>query len=71
MAWPGLAAPQDVYSPVIWQNADWILDPTLALEDKITSRTVAVHLWNERIRHFKGSTAPAGSFLARLQAEGA
>jgi hypothetical protein len=66
-----LAAAPEVYSPVTWQNANWILDPTLALEEKITPRTVAVHLWNERIKHFKDGPAPAGSFLARLQAEGA
>jgi hypothetical protein len=67
----GLAAPPDAYSPVVWENAHWILDPTLGLEEKITPRTIAVHLWNERIKHFKDRPAPAGSFLARLQAEGA
>jgi hypothetical protein len=33
--------------------------------------TVTVHLWNERIKHFKEKPAPKGSFLARLQQEGA
>jgi hypothetical protein len=66
-----LAAAPEVYSPVAWQNAAWILDPAAAIEDKITHRTVSLHLWNERIKHFKDRPAPAGSFLARLQAEGA
>ena len=33
--------------------------------------SVAVHLWNECIRTFKDAPAPAGSFLHRLQQEGA
>jgi hypothetical protein len=46
----------------------WILDPTLALEEKITPRTMAVHLWNERIKHFK--EGPPGRQLSRPAASG-
>jgi hypothetical protein len=31
---------------------------------------VAVHLWNECIKGFKGDPAEQGSFLGRLQEEG-
>lgn len=66
-----LAAPAEVLYPVPWQDADWILDPALKLEDMITPRTTSVHVWNSRIGHFKHRPAPPGSFLARLHAEGA
>jgi hypothetical protein len=66
-----LAEPPEVLYPVRWQDAEWIRDPAVKLEDVITERTVSVHLWNERIKLFKHDPAAAGSFLARLQAEGA
>jgi alpha 1,4-glycosyltransferase len=65
------ALPPEIFYPMPWQQADWIRDPERRLEDVTTPRTVAVHLWNERIRHFKNAPAPPGSFLARLQREGA
>lgn len=65
------AVPPEVFYPVPWQKAGWIRDPRLALEDMVSEGTVAVHLWNECIRTFKGAPAPAGSFLHRLQQEGA
>ena len=64
------AVPSDLFYPVPWQKADWILDPRLALQDMVTERSVAVHLWNECIRAFKDRPAHAGSFLYRLQREG-
>jgi hypothetical protein len=67
----GVAVPADVFYPTRWQEADWLLDPAVQLRDVITSRTVSIHLYNECIKHFKDLPAPRGSFLARLQAEGA
>ena len=64
------ALPPDILYPVPWQRAEWIRDPSLQLSDMVTGRTVAVHLWNERIRGFKNQPAPEGSFLHRLQSEG-
>lgn len=66
-----LAAAPEIYSPVRWQDAAWIADPRLRLEDRVTPRTVALHLWNERIKAFKDAPAADGSFLARLHREGA
>ncbi len=66
-----LALPRDVLYPVRWQDADWIINSRVGLEDVITARTVSVHLWNERIKTFKDLPAPPASFLARLQDEGA
>lgn len=65
------ALPTDVFYPVSWQKAGWLLDPHIRLEDMVSERTVAVHLWNECIRSFKEMQAPEGSFLQRLQREGA
>lgn len=65
------ALPPAVFYPVPWEKADWILDPTLSLDDMISDATVAVHLWNERIKAFKNAPAPVGSFLRRLHHEGA
>ena len=65
-----LALPPDALYPVAWQKADWIRDPSVAVEQVIGSRTLSIHLWNERIKGFKNLPAPAGSFLARLHEEG-
>ena len=61
----------DVFYPVPWERADWILDPRIGLQQVVSERTVAVHLWNECIRAFKDKPAPEGSFLHRIQREGA
>lgn len=61
----------DVFYPVPWQRADWLLDPRIGLQQVVSERTVAVHLWNECIRAFKDKPAPEGSFLHRIQREGA
>jgi hypothetical protein len=64
------ADPVETFYPARWQDADWILDPDIGLEDVVGERTVAVHLWNKCISHFKNEPAPKGSFLHRLQLEG-
>jgi len=66
-----LALPANVFYPMPWQRAAWICDPAIRLEQVTAPETRAVHLWNELIKGFKESPAPPGSFLARLQAEGA
>jgi len=65
------ALPPDVFYPVHWKDAAWILDPAIQLDKVVTEETVAVHLWNECIRGVKNTPAPKHSFLARLQREGA
>jgi hypothetical protein len=64
------ALPPSVLYPVPWTRAEWIRDPTLRIEDVISPDTLAVHLWNERVKEFKDKPAPEGSFLHRLQDEG-
>lgn len=65
------ALPSHLLHPVRWQDAGWIADPRKRPEDRITPETVSIHLWNERIKHLKDVPAPRGSFLHRLQSEGA
>ncbi|NEX92682.1 hypothetical protein [Caulobacter sp. 17J65-9] len=65
------ALPRSAFYPIYYRQADWILDPARPLEAIAGPETYAVHLWNKEISRFKAEPAPAGSFLARLQAEGA
>ena len=67
----GLAMGSSVFYPMHWSRSSWIVDPALSLERVVTPETRAVHLWNELIKTYKDSPAPPGSFLARLQEEGA
>lgn len=64
------ALPSDAFYPVRWQDAAWVGNPAVKLQDMITERTVAIHLWNECIKDFKNLAALEGSFLSRLQEEG-
>lgn len=64
------ARPPEAFCPMRWQDALWITDPAMDLDDVIAPETIAVHLWNERIKAVKNSPSAPGSFLARLQAEG-
>jgi hypothetical protein len=65
------ALPRSVFYPMPWTKAAWIRDPAIALEDVAAPETRTVHLWNELVKGFKDAPAPRGSFLARLQVEGA
>ena len=64
------ALPPSVFYPVPWQQAEWIVDPALRLEQMVTGETVGIHLWNECIRKIKDQPPPEGSFLHRLRMEG-
>ena len=65
-----LAKPQSVFYPADFTDANWIIDPTRGLSEFVREDTVALHLWNEKIRGFKDKPAPKGSFLAQIQEEG-
>ena len=66
-----LAKPSRIFYPTDFTEADWIVDPKRSLDEFIAPDTVALHLWNEKIKAYKNEPAPRGSFLARLQTEGA
>ncbi len=67
----GEALPVSAFYPMHYLEADWIRDASRPLETVLSADTVGVHLWNEKIKAWKDEPAPAGSFLARLHAEGA
>ena len=62
--------PPRIFYPVPWQRAEWIFEPGRTLEEEVFPESVAIHLWNERIRHRLGQSPAAGTFAARLFAEG-
>ena len=62
---------QEVFSPWSYHEAGWIVRPNERMADRVGTDTTAVHLFNQMIRAFKDQPAPAGSFLERLQREGA
>jgi hypothetical protein len=66
-----VAQPLERFYPVHWDQARWIADPMVSIEDVITEETVAIHLWNYCISDIKEDPAPPGTFLERLQREGA
>jgi hypothetical protein len=65
------ALPVETFYPIHYSRAEWIVAPAMKLDDIAGPGTVAVHLWNERINSFKEQDPPPGSFLERLQLEGA
>jgi hypothetical protein len=66
-----LALPRGIFYPVAWQDAEWVCNQDVSVDQMITPDTVGIHLWNERIKRFKNLPAPAHSFLERLHTEGA
>ena len=65
------AQPRDVFYPYHYNHAGWIFDASDSLERHVTPRTRALHLYNHMIAARKYDPAPAGSFMDRLQQEGA
>lgn len=65
------ARPPQVFYPWDWQAVDWMFKSSERIEDRITAETTAVHLYNQMIRDRKNLPAPQGSFMERLQREGA
>jgi len=64
-----LALRPAVFYPVPWERADWILNPSVSLDQMVTDSTVGIHLWNDCIQHVKNQLPPDGSFLQRLWTE--
>ena len=61
---------RDVFYPVHFQDATWIIDPEKSFESMITPNTRAIHLWNFLLDQVKRHPPPAGSFIERLHREG-
>ncbi len=65
------AQERSTFYPFDYAQGDWIFDPARKLEEWITPQTRAIHLYNHMIAPRKSEPAVPGSFMARLQAEGA
>lgn len=62
----GHAVPSDVFYPLAWVHASRLFDPDLRIEDLVTRRTVALHLFHEAFRQDSDETIPEGSPLHRM-----
>jgi hypothetical protein len=62
----GMAQPIEVFYPLRPRDATRLWDPTLRLADIVTDRTLAIHLWNEKLRELKHLPPPQGSILWEL-----
>lgn len=58
--------PIDIFYPVHYQCISQLCDPNLTVQDITTSRTLAIHLYNEMLRGIDLSTIEPDSTLARL-----
>ena len=58
--------PRDVFYPVDYRHIDSLFDPDLTISDITTSRTLCIHLYNERLRRRMGQPVPSSSPLGRL-----
>lgn len=60
------AVPQDVFYALPPKKAKTAFDPQYDVMEYVSDRTIAVHLWNEGIKHLKKEPAPQGSFVERI-----
>ncbi|MFV5453755.1 glycosyltransferase [Acinetobacter towneri] len=58
--------PIDIFYPVHYQCISQLCDPKLTIQDITTSRTLAIHLYNEMLRSIDLSSLDSNSTLARL-----
>lgn len=58
--------PIDIFYPVHYQCISQLCDPNLTVQDITTSRTLAIHLYNEMLRGIDLESIELNSTLARL-----
>lgn len=58
--------PIDIFYPVHYQCISQLCDPNLTIQDITTSRTLAIHLYNEMLRGINLESIDSNSTLARL-----
>lgn len=61
-----LAQPQEVFYPVPPRMARRVFESDYKLESVVTPATLAIHLWNEKLRDIKHTAPPVGSLLRTL-----
>ena len=65
------AFPREVFYPIYCQERDAMAEAGKDITAFLKPETHAVHLWNSWLGPLKDRPAPRGSFIARLQDEGA
>lgn len=60
------AAAPEVFYPLHPRHAQRLYEPGLRLEDIITTQTMTLHLWNEKLGVLRKSAPPPGSIMADL-----
>lgn len=61
-----LAMDIDIFYPIHYDRISQLLSPDLSLNEVVTSRTLAVHLYNEKLRQVNLSTLHPNSILAKM-----
>jgi len=61
-----LAQPREVFYPLPPRDARRIFEADCRLADHVTATTLAVHLWNEKLKDLKHLSPPTGSLLREL-----
>lgn len=61
-----LAQAIDIFYPIHYDRISQLLSPDLSLNEVVTSKTLAVHLYNEKLRQVNLSTLHPNSILAKM-----
>lgn len=61
-----LAQAREVFYPLPPREARRIFEPGTRLEDYVGPETLAIHLWNEKLRDIRHQSPPHGSLLRQL-----
>lgn len=61
-----LASPAEVFYPVSWQKIRSLYDPSNPIENLLTDRTLAIHLYNSQLRDLATEAPPVGSYIANV-----
>ena len=60
------AQPKEVFYPVPYDKAAVVLDEAGVVESMVRPNTVAIHLWNSRLRGLLDRPPPGGTYLGSL-----
>lgn len=58
--------PRTVFYPVPYDRAETLFDDAAVVEGMLAPDTVAIHMWNSRLRDLVDRRPPEGSYISRL-----
>jgi hypothetical protein len=62
----GAAQPPDVFYPVRYRDALLLYDRAEIIEEMVTERTRAVHMWHSRLQGLRDAPPPSGRFIDKM-----